>query len=285
VGVYFETSETPWAMGYVVGLQSLAWIVGNPIVGLLTDAVSWRLAYVVPAFVALLALATTLSILPRLPTYIRRAGSKARGGLRIVLRDRSARRWALSELIAYSVWTAELTFAGAFYIETYGIAESALGFVLSVPSVVFLVASPRVAAVAERIGQRTVVVVGGIGMGVVLLVLFTVPVSMWFTLPVFCLVAAFAALRLTGSSTLGLGQLPDRAGAMMSARTAAAQGGYMVGALAGGVVLAAGGFPALGVFLFAGLLVASVVVLGVDVPEGTARRTARHGRGAPARGA
>jgi predicted MFS family arabinose efflux permease len=190
------------------------------------------------------------------------------GGLRLIMRDRSARRWTISELIAYSVWTAELTFAGAFYIQTYGIAESALGFVLSVPSAVFLVASPRVAAVAERIGQRTVVVVGGIGMGVVLLVLFTVTPSIWFTLPVFCVVAAFAALRLTGSSTLGLGQLPDRAGAMMSARTAAAQGGYMVGALAGGAVLAAGGFPALGLFLFAGLLLASVVVLGVDIPEG-----------------
>ena len=54
-------------MGYVVGLQSLAWIVGNPIIGLLTDAVSWRLAYVVPAFVAMLALAGSLRLLPRLP--------------------------------------------------------------------------------------------------------------------------------------------------------------------------------------------------------------------------
>lgn len=267
VGVYFERADTPWAMGYVVGLQSLAWIVGNPIVGLLTEAVSWRLAYVVPAFVAMLALAGSLLLLPRLPQY-RPRGAGMRGGLRLIMRDRSARRWTISELIAYSVWTAELTFAGAFYVETYGVTEAALGFVLSVPSAVFLVSSPRVAGIAERIGQRAVVIVGGVGMGVVLLVLFTVTPSIWFTLPVFCLVAAFAALRLTGSSTLGLGQMPDRAGAMMSARTAAAQGGYMVGAVVGGAVLAAGGFPALGVFLFVGLLLASLVVLGVSVPEG-----------------
>ena len=32
------TSDGAWAMGYVVGAQSLAWIVGNPLIGLLADA-------------------------------------------------------------------------------------------------------------------------------------------------------------------------------------------------------------------------------------------------------
>lgn len=266
VGVYFEDRDVPWAMGYVVGLQSLAWIVGNPVIGLLTDAGSWRLAYLVPAAVSLIALAATLIMLPRLP--IRPRGDAAsRGGLRLVFRDRSARRWSLSELMAYSVWTAELTFAGAFYVESYGVTQTALGFLLSLPSAVFLVSSPRVAGLANRIGQKQVVILGGVGMGIVLLVLFSFTPSIWFTLPVFCLVAVFAALRLTGSSTLGLGQLPQRPGAMMSARTASAQLGYMIGSLVGGFVLAAGGFPALGVFLLVGLVLASVLVLGVTVPE------------------
>jgi predicted MFS family arabinose efflux permease len=266
VASYFEGgADRAWAMGHVVGTQSLAWIIGNPIVGFLTEAVSWRLAYVVPAAVALAALATTLALLPPAPPR-RRVGGRPEG-IRAVLRDRSARLWTLSELIAYSVWTAELTFAGAFYIQTYGASEAAVGLLLALPSAAFLVFSPRVAAVARRLGQRAVVVIGGIGMGALLLVLFTVTPSIAFTLPLFCLVAVFAALRLTGSSTLGLGQLPGRSGAMMSARTAAAQFGYMVGALAGGVVLAAGGFAGLGLFLMAGLLVASLVVARVTVPE------------------
>lgn len=266
VGVYFEDRDVPWAMGYVVGLQSLAWIVGNPVIGLLTDAGSWRLAYLVPAVVSLIALAATLLVLPRLPMRPR-GDVSSRGGLRLVFRDRSARRWSLSELMAYSVWTAELTFAGAFYVESYGVTQTALGFLLSLPSAVFLVSSPRVAGLANRIGQKQVVILGGVGMGVVLLVLFAFTPSIWFTLPVFCLVAVFAALRLTGSSTLGLGQLPQRPGAMMSARTASAQLGYMIGSLVGGFVLAAGGFPALGVFLFVGLVLASLLVLGVTVPD------------------
>src|ERR687893_2646628 len=59
-GAWFDESDAPWALGYVVGSQSIAWIVGNPVIGVLTDAVSWRLAYAVPGFAALAALAAAL---------------------------------------------------------------------------------------------------------------------------------------------------------------------------------------------------------------------------------
>jgi len=68
----FEEAEAPWAMGYVVGAQSLAWIVGNPIVGLLAEAGSWRVSYLVPSVICLAALvmgltapATTRSVGPQ----------------------------------------------------------------------------------------------------------------------------------------------------------------------------------------------------------------------------
>jgi predicted MFS family arabinose efflux permease len=57
VASYFDGREMTWAMGYVVGGQSIAWIVGNPIVGTLAHEVSWRLSYAVPATVCALALA------------------------------------------------------------------------------------------------------------------------------------------------------------------------------------------------------------------------------------
>ena len=53
----------------------------------------------------------------------------------------SARRWTLAELVAYSAWTAELTYAGAFYIQTYERRAATVGFLLATGSVVFLVTS------------------------------------------------------------------------------------------------------------------------------------------------
>ncbi|MBA2506730.1 MAG: MFS transporter, partial [Thermoleophilaceae bacterium] len=65
VGSWFTPDEAGKAMGYVVGAQSLAWIAGNPVIGLLTEAVSWRLAYAVPGAAALAALFTALALAPR----------------------------------------------------------------------------------------------------------------------------------------------------------------------------------------------------------------------------
>ncbi|MDQ3936089.1 MAG: MFS transporter, partial [Actinomycetota bacterium] len=56
-GAWFDEADAAWALGYVVGAQSLAWIFGNPLIGVLTEAVSWRLAYAVPGAAALAALA------------------------------------------------------------------------------------------------------------------------------------------------------------------------------------------------------------------------------------
>jgi hypothetical protein len=54
---------------------------------------------------------------------------------------------------------------------------------------------------------------------------------------------------------------------MMAARTASAQLGYMVGAVAGGAVLAVADFGALGFVLFAGMAFAALLVLRVSDPE------------------
>src|ERR671914_71419 len=52
VAAYFPDRDAAWAMGYVVGGQSIAWIVGNPLTGLLADSGSWRLAYLVPGVIS-----------------------------------------------------------------------------------------------------------------------------------------------------------------------------------------------------------------------------------------
>jgi predicted MFS family arabinose efflux permease len=263
VGAYFDESESAWAMGYVVGAQSLAWIVGNPLIGILTDAASWRLAYVVPAAAAAGALAAGLRA-PR--GAVVQAVEEERRGLWAVAGDVSARRWAIAELVAYSAWTAELTYVGAFYVRTYGIEESAVGFLLAVGSFAFLASTLSTDRLARRFGRRTLVVGGALGMGALVVVLMNVTPSVWFTLAMFFVVALCAGLRSTGSSALGLDQLPAQPGSMMAARTASAQLGYMIGAAVGGAVLALSGFGALGFVILAGMLVSAVLISRVAEP-------------------
>jgi predicted MFS family arabinose efflux permease len=83
----------------------------------------------------------------------------------------------------------------------------------------------------------------------------------------FCLVALAAGVRMPASGGLGLEQLPEQPGAMMAARTAANQGGYLLGAVVGGAVIAAAGYGALGFVLAAGLAVSALLILRVDDPR------------------
>ncbi|HLM25356.1 MAG TPA: MFS transporter [Thermoleophilaceae bacterium] len=270
IAATFSDEDASWAMGYVVGAQSLAWIVGNPLIGLLADAGGWRLAYLVPGSVAAAALLTGRSA-PRT-----RGGAEDVGGplegLATVLREPSARRWVVAELVAYSAWTAELTFAGAFYIQMYGVDEAVVGSLLAIGSVVFLASSLSTERLVTRLPRRPVLVCAAVGMGVLFVPVLGLSPSVGFTLGLFCLLALCAGVRSTGSSALGLVQLPGRPGAMMGARTASAQLGYLVGALVGGAVLALSGFGTLGLVLFAGMTLSAALLSRVSDPQTAAPR-------------
>jgi predicted MFS family arabinose efflux permease len=265
VGVWFPEGEMARPMGFVVGAQSVSWIIGNPIIGILTDAVSWRLAYAVPGTICLAALAAALlSPVERDAAAIRPPGE--RGGLRVVFRDRSARRWTLAELVAYSAWTAELTYIGAFYIQTYDVSESTVGFLLAVGSIAFAISTVSTASLMQRYARRRLIVAAALGMGTMLAVIMNVTPDVVFTLCLFFGMALMAGIRSTASSGLGLDQLPSQPGSMMASRTASAQLGYMFGALIGGFVLAVADFGELGFVLLAGMAVSAVLVAGVSDP-------------------
>ncbi len=276
----FEEHDAAWAMGYVVGAQSLAWIVGNPIIGLLAEAGSWRLSYLVPAAICLAALGTA-ALAPQTERPVAGAAEapSIRAGLAAVFRDPSARRWTIAELVAYSAWTAELTYAGAFYIQSYGLGTATVGVLLAVGSLVFLTSSLNTARLLSHLPRRPLLVTCALGMGIVLVPLLNLTPAVWVTLTFFCALAVLAGVRSTGSSSLGLELLPASPGSMMGARTASAQLGYVVGAAGGSLVLAVAGFDELGFVLFAGMAFSALLLARVGVPSG-AGADAPVGRGA-----
>lgn len=294
VATYFSGREMAWAMGYVVGAQSLAWIVGNPIVGALAHAGSWRLSYLVPASICLAALIAGVALRSSgVPSTGRSAPGGATSddsvlatappaepaeavpppraesigeGLRAVFADRSARRWTISELVAYSAWSAELTYAAVFYVRNYGTEVGTIGFLLAGGSFVFMLVSLNTVRLTARVPRKPLLVACAIAMGAMLVPMLNWAPSTLGTFAMFCTAAVFAAIRLAGSSALGLDQLPDRPGAMMGARTGAAQLGYMIGAAGGGAILALWGFGTLGFVLFAGMTLSGLLLAGVHDP-------------------
>jgi predicted MFS family arabinose efflux permease len=257
-GHYFEPRARDWAVGWIVGLQSLAWVVGIPLVGLLADQFSWREGFLVPAAFAAVAAGVALFLAPR--TGGDPDETDERTGLLAALGDRGARRWTLGELIAFSVWTGEITYIAAFYIEIYDLGEAIVGVLLPTGSIAFMVGSAIAERVASRISRATMLAGSAVSMGLVAMVIFNFHPAVVFTLVVGLLMGVFAGLRATGSSTLALDQLPDRPGAMMAARTAAVQIGYLVGAALGGVAVDVAGYGALGFVMIVGMSISAWVM-------------------------
>jgi predicted MFS family arabinose efflux permease len=258
--VSFRGEDRAWAMGYVVGANALAWIVVNPLSGALTEAFSWRAAHAVPAAIALSVLAGVRA------APAGHATAKAGVGLRGVLADPLARRWILAEMISFYAWGTYLTFIGAYFVQAYALGESATGIVLALGAAAFFIASVRGAPLLAGLPRPRVVAVTVLVMGALIALQFSTDGFVWIGLLTFLLSGAAGGIRSSVASALGLAQLPGQPGAMMAARTAATQTGYLLGGLIGGATLALGGYASLGILLATGLVLCATLVMRIADP-------------------
>lgn len=274
-GEFFAAGARDWAIGWVVALQSLAWIVGVPVVGVLAESLSWHYGFIVPAAFCVIAMVAAAMFAPRLNPELR-AGDE-RTGLLAALTDRGGRRWTIGELLAFAVWTGEITYVAAFYSEQFGLGEAAVGVLLPLGSLAFMVGSTAAGRLGARWNKRALLIASTLAMGLIAAALFNFHPLLAVTLALAIAMGIAAGLRAAGSSTLALDQLPERPGAMMAARTGAVQVGYLIGAFAGGIVVDAAGFGGLGVFMVVGMAASALVMAGVP-----ARAAARAADPAPA---
>ena len=167
-------------------------------------------------------------------------------------------------MIAYGAWTALLTFVGAFFIERLGVPEAAAGWLLAMGAAAHLTASTRSRTLVNLVSRRRLAAGSAVIMAILLFVLLRLTTSAPLAVATFCLVGFAAGVRSPTSSALGLEQLPRHPGAMMAARTAATQLGYLLGAVVGGAVISHGGYGTLGIVLAIGMAASALLILRVD---------------------
>lgn len=265
-----RTGESSRVLSWALIGQPVAWIAGQPLVGLLS-ARSWRLAWVIvgsgSALVALAALAVR----------DRTVGDDGRRcdpqGL---WQQPGVKRWAIGELAAFTAWSGVLVYSGAVFIEAYGLTVAVTGLLLGIVAAFYLP--------GNFLGRRWLA-----DRGTWLLFVFPLVSSVAAVLFVsgrVSLVSAFiafsAAAFLNGGRTIagaatGLQVAGGRRLAAMSLRTAASQCGYLLGAAVGGVLLSTWGFPGVGWGLAVLFAVAGLVHIPIGRPgPGTIPALGRH---------
>ncbi|MGI9659510.1 MAG: MFS transporter, partial [Gaiellaceae bacterium] len=228
------------ALSWILPGTAFAWIVGMPIVGLVGE-ISWRLAWITVTLGAAVPALIAVRRLPRVPLP-RRALRGELGGL---LRDTTVRGWMFGELCAFSAAAGSVVYIGALMIESYGTTPTGVGLVLGAAMLAYLPGTLIFRRWIEA-SPRLLLIGLGIAGALVVALLGSVRTSLGVTA---ALIAVFmfvnAARTMTGSS-FGLHAAPSRSVSVMGLRTAAIQGGYLLGGGLGGLALELGGYRALG---------------------------------------
>jgi len=240
-----RTSVLSWTLNG----QPAAWIVGMPILG----TVGWRLGWLVLPLVA--AIAAALFLLGRAA----QRETTPVTPIRIVLRNHALRRWLASELLANAGWAGTLVYSGATFTETYGISAAEAGVLLAIGATGYVAGNLSARRLA---GDPTPEKLALIALALVLTVgCFGVARTSVAVSTVLFAAAAFAAgARTLVASAYGLSVAPACRASLTGLRAATMQFGYFLGAVAGGVALAAGGYGAVGVTMSGFFLLAAATV-------------------------
>lgn len=261
----FRTRALSWAL---VG-QPAAWIVGMPLIGLVGER-SWRYGWVaLPLAAAVVVAMLVASRAAEPPARVARVGARA------ALGDRDVARWLVSELLANAGWAGTLVYAGAFFAESYGTSPAPTGAVLALVAGAYVVGNlafrrlvrpeprPLLLALAVALAAADALF-GGLRTDVT-------------TSTVLLSSAAFAAGgRTLIASSVALAAAPELRPALTGLRASTMQFGYVIGSVAGGAALAAGGYGALGAAMGLCFLAAAATL---------ARRPSRRRATVDARGA
>jgi predicted MFS family arabinose efflux permease len=179
-------------------------------------------------------------------------------------------RFAGGELLANAAWASVLTYSGALLLESYRISPTVAALGLGLMATAML---PGTFAARRFASHATPGLLAGLTafQAAAVTALCALRVGAGVTIALLAMMAFVNGSRSLVASALGMDSAPHDRVAVMSMRAAANQLGYLLGAALGGLALAVGGFPALGLTL-AGLF-ASAVLVHLPSPLGTCTPT------------
>ncbi len=228
-----------------------AWIIGMPAVAVAATS-SWRMAWLaVPLLSSVIALAAVALLRPAATAVEHPHERAAPAG------ERGVMAWAIGETLLFAAWGGTLVYAGALLRESYAISLPQTGLALGAAAVAYLPGTFLARRWAETSARR-LLVASGSAAALLTAVFGLVRPTVGFSVAIFGALAFVAAARTFAGSVYAVHATAKRRAAMTSARAAAMQFGYLLGAGLGALALNAGGYGALGVTL-AGLFALTVV--------------------------
>ncbi len=258
----FPFRERGKAIATVIGMNTMASVVGVPIAGIVAEATSWRISVAIVGTLAILASIVLLARMPGAPGTNREL--KVRALYALILRDRSAVAAIGSSFLGALFWFTWATYLVVYFQHTFALSQGVASTVALTQGLGVLVGSQIGGRLGDRTGHRPIVA-GSILISAVLLVLLTnLPLPLVAAAALNLLLSCVIGARFATNNTLMTEQVPEARGTMLALSASVAGVAIVVGATVGGLLVDGPGFWLLGIFCFvAAALSASIVFLFV----------------------
>ena len=255
----FPFRERGRAIAAVIGMNTMASVVGVPIAGIVAEATSWRVSV---AIVGLLSLAAALIVLFRLP---RRQGTNREARIRalyaLIIRDRSAIAIIVSSFLGALYWFTWATYLVVFFQRTYGLSEGLAATVALTQGLGVIIGSQIGGRMGDRLGHRRIVAGAIATSASILFVQTNVPLPLAVVALLNLLLSCVIGARFATNNALMSEQVLEARGTMLALSASVASMAIVVGATVGGLLIDGPGFGALGGLCLAVALTSAVIVM------------------------
>jgi len=258
----FDYLERGRAISTVVGLNTLASIVGIPLAGIVAELTSWRLSLLIVAAISLAAALTVWRVIPR--SHPVDEARRARALFATIAAKRSAIAAIASSLMGALFWFTWVTYSVVYFEQVHGLSPSVAATVALTLGLGVLVGSQIGGRLGDRVGHRQIVWSSIAISSVLLLALTNLALPLIAAAVLNFVLSAVIGARFTTNNALMSEQVPEARGTMLALTSSVVSAAIVAGAVIGGLLIDGPGFAALGLACaIVGLLSTAIVLLFV----------------------
>ena len=261
-GTLFDGLERRRAIGTIASGMAAAPIVGIPTLTLLASTFSWRFSLLAYGVTALLFAGAAQRVVPS--DHVRHTGridlGKVLAAYLPLVGDRSMLRLFGASLGRAIGWMGLLTYIGAYWNTRHGLSVRDIGWTAMLLGVSYFAGTKlgggRLAGINARSLFGVTTLLCGSSFGIAIAIAGDVVIAMGFLL----IAAITGGIGFVALTALVSTETPAGQGTTMSLNAAIFALGSAIGSTTGGVLLATGGYEALGLGLMGFMLLSAFVV-------------------------
>ena len=255
----FPFRERGKAIGAVIGMNTMASVIGVPVAGIVAEATSWRVSVGIVGGLAILASVVLFVRMPRAGGTNRE--SRIRALYALIIRDRSAVSAVASSFLGGLFWFTWATYIVVFFQRTYGLSQGLASTYALTQGLGVLIGSQIGGRLGDRRGHRRIVAASVLIAGFLLLLLTNLPLPLAAAGALDLLLSGVIGARFATNTSLLTEQVPEARGTMLALSASVAGFAIVFAATVGGFFVDGPGFWMLGVFCFAAAALSAAIVI------------------------